>query len=1651
MCSSGNVSREQLKEEARLARALEASQGPIKKEAEAENIRIEPLFERPRKVSPAPHDQFAQRVNVLLGPYDVVQPSIQKNQARDLIGVKHRNSINSVSSVSSVKTVSEKPNGAHPQKKLDVKNVDGKLSGVKPDGRTQRESHGKPEQKPHGLPHPAQNRERHEQKRSSERDQRSSEKDSKPSVEELAKHTKQSADLTRKNNSKHVRQPSADREKDGRNGHRRSSDRDNPRQKSSERDGSVPRQGHGSVERDTKRQDRTSVSSSSGERRSTSVDRQQGTSRKEHSEQQLSAQKPLHRDGNIFARLKNDTLDLKSRSKSDYTNEKDSSKTPFGKEVDSEKLSAECHRTESSSSVSSHSSVCNDAIPSASLNVKREPDIKKDHVQAEKAKSMQPPNGIMVNGAFVKDATSKLKDAQKNLPKLKISNESNRLPGEHGVRLEDILKEMKNIHPPLTGIHTPRKEEGLKFPFSKDVAQATKTLYTNRKPVTLADHPVKEKKSTGDDQLLLNDLAVSSDSDSDHDHDHQVFPKKQDSEHKSGKRPTARSRSHSSSSDSSENGSDSSSDSNSESGSSSDEAEEVPETQQREEEDKDEEGKEIENGAWGLKHYLDQIKETNSSLSPCAKQTAVATPAPPQQPVTEPDNDGLDFDSWKDSWKHIGIPDEVPPLIQRIEDRKEEAWDRSRHSLFSTDDEDPHGHHSDKEDGCHLAVANSNGQNVSPSVHTEITKNGGIKLTIGRMNETNSKRQRTNSASEMSISRSPKISQKSAKLHKQISQPCLTHNSTSNLVRKEPKVESLHKGGQSMKICSTIKEDKESISVSVPKSSGRTNKNLKYKSKAYLSSDSSDDEDNVDVVKVPVSHTSHKSQMPKPQAPPLAHSRSDSKDRSKKSSKSRKEKTPVRPSDRPEVKSERTFKTEPVPALGGVHVDVSEMLNAISGDNLTLLSPIPNTESFSPKRKFSFETCSRDDRNESWTEPKLRKESCQSESQYQNSHLPKRKLSNEDRYDSSTKRLMSYISYDIEGHPSIKVHLNRSLIQRIPKIRLASTSSMWPGMVGDVDDSVFMQQGNLRNSSYANFPGRGVQHQHSYMCEDGELSASASPEDGQKSDSSSDSDHGLQPAPGFPGYIMPGHSVELVRHETTDTSHDDDEENDGNLMHNETAAEEEDDGEIVDGGDLGDNLQDTASPPGGKIPFQVQKEKLSVQKKILANVFGDLSVPSQKIPKRKLEEVRQDDVKRQKQLHSRNPPNVTDRESVSHEDDREWDRKHHRSRERRNSGSSTSSRLSSRSERDTKRFSKYDRDHDKYRDLDRDRDHRDYDRDYEVLDRSSKPFERRVRDWDAPSQPRHDSQTSGAYSSGGGGRNAMDHWGAITGKVDRRAYSNLADTRLEEEKQEAADHYLHEAKKLKHQADNLSDRLTKSLTYVEAVLSFIQCGNAMERDPMSDNSKIFTMYNDTLKLLRDICKYHPHSDSEVGDKERKLSLLSLRIQSLLCLKLFKLKKNEASKLRQAIEEHKKTSQSKTPAPPSPYQVQWNKSLGTPSPMSPTPSPASVGSVEPGNCSGDSFMPRMHNGHMNYSSNSAVSSPASVSIPLRIHSVTQQYITTLNHLHQCHDIWDQADIQSCDHKGFFTELDYHCNHLTLHSSILHLVKYVRLGLHRLKDT
>ncbi|KFQ17720.1 PREDICTED: AF4/FMR2 family member 4 [Merops nubicus] len=243
----------------------------------------------------------------------------------------------------------------------------------------------------------------------------------------------------------------------------------------------------------------------------------------------------------------------------------------------------------------------------------------------------------------------------------------------------------------------------------------------------------------------------------------------------------------------------------------------------------------------------------------------------------------------------------------------------------------------------------------------------------------------------------------------------------------------------------------------------------------------------------------------------------------------------------------------------------------------------------------------------------------------------------------------------------------------------------------------------------------------------------------------------------------------------------------------------------------------------------------------------------------------------------------------------------------------------------------------------------------------------------------------------------------------------------------SADHYLQEAKKLKHNADALSDRFEKAVYYLDAVVSFIECGNALEKNAQESKSP-FPMYSETVELIKYTMKLKNYLAPDATAADKRLAVLCLRCQSLLYLRLFKLKKESALKYSKTLTEHLKNSYNNSQAP-SPGM--GSKPVGMPSPVSPKLSPGNSG---------------------NYSSGAAnpSGSGSSVTIPQRIHQMAASYVQVTSNFLYATEIWDQAEQLSKEQKEFFAELDKVMGPLVFNSSLMtELVRYTRQGLHWLR--
>uniref|UniRef100_H0UX42 ALF transcription elongation factor 4 n=1 Tax=Cavia porcellus TaxID=10141 RepID=H0UX42_CAVPO len=243
----------------------------------------------------------------------------------------------------------------------------------------------------------------------------------------------------------------------------------------------------------------------------------------------------------------------------------------------------------------------------------------------------------------------------------------------------------------------------------------------------------------------------------------------------------------------------------------------------------------------------------------------------------------------------------------------------------------------------------------------------------------------------------------------------------------------------------------------------------------------------------------------------------------------------------------------------------------------------------------------------------------------------------------------------------------------------------------------------------------------------------------------------------------------------------------------------------------------------------------------------------------------------------------------------------------------------------------------------------------------------------------------------------------------------------------SADHYLQEAKKLKHNADALSDRFEKAVYYLDAVVSFIECGNALEKNAQESKSP-FPMYSDTVELIKYTMKLKNYLAPDATAADKRLTVLCLRCQSLLYLRLFKLKKENALKYSKTLTEHLKNSYNNSQAP-SPGL--GSKAVGMPSPVSPKLSPGNSG---------------------NYSSGgSSSASGSSVTIPQKIHQMAASYVQVTSNFLYATEIWDQAEQLSKEQKEFFAELDKVMGPLIFNASIMtDLARYTRQGLHWLRQ-
>uniref|UniRef100_W5LZF9 AF4/FMR2 C-terminal homology domain-containing protein n=1 Tax=Lepisosteus oculatus TaxID=7918 RepID=W5LZF9_LEPOC len=233
-----------------------------------------------------------------------------------------------------------------------------------------------------------------------------------------------------------------------------------------------------------------------------------------------------------------------------------------------------------------------------------------------------------------------------------------------------------------------------------------------------------------------------------------------------------------------------------------------------------------------------------------------------------------------------------------------------------------------------------------------------------------------------------------------------------------------------------------------------------------------------------------------------------------------------------------------------------------------------------------------------------------------------------------------------------------------------------------------------------------------------------------------------------------------------------------------------------------------------------------------------------------------------------------------------------------------------------------------------------------------------------------------------------------------------------------AEYYMQEAKRMKHRADAMVDRFGKAVNYVDAALSFMMCGKAMEEGPLEAKSP-YTMYSETVDLIRYAMRLKSHSGPEASQEDKQLAVLCFRCLALLYWRMFRLKKDHAMRYSKALLDYFKNSP-KAVHTPSPWS--GNRSVGAPSPLSPSPSPF---------------------GSQGSQGSSAANSL--ISIPQRIHQMAANHLNITNSVLYSYEYWEVADNLAKENREFFNYLNTLIGPLTLHSSMAHIVQYTRQGL------
>jgi len=262
--------------------------------------------------------------------------------------------------------------------------------------------------------------------------------------------------------------------------------------------------------------------------------------------------------------------------------------------------------------------------------------------------------------------------------------------------------------------------------------------------------------------------------------------------------------------------------------------------------------------------------------------------------------------------------------------------------------------------------------------------------------------------------------------------------------------------------------------------------------------------------------------------------------------------------------------------------------------------------------------------------------------------------------------------------------------------------------------------------------------------------------------------------------------------------------------------------------------------------------------------------------------------------------------------------------------------------------------------------------------------------------------------------------------------------------------YLDEGQRRKRVADCLKDPVERPHTYVDAVLNYVQylvglefSGNLGTKQGVEEHMQICTECIPLVDYVinRYGCKVNPKTNSY----DRRFLFLCLRLESILYLKLFKLKKDSANKYSKVLTDYyKQYKPGSNISGPSPHQNTLHNrgSTGTPSPNSPSPGPSPGGSVASIGSAGSCH---------SAGSNNAPLIPTTISIPTAMNEKAFQYHQYTKYLLHAHRLWDDAEKLTTQCHSFLNSLSKKAGQLTMQSSLIHVVDYISAGLKLIKES